>query len=193
MMSMHRLPNFGGRLCTVRGAAVTFYSRVGGGRKRRFRASEKIRLTSGRHFPVMGENIRVSTQPFWLCGSMMACQARPKYGSRALTRRGAAGTLHPVGGFGMGLTSAPTAVALRQQHPRFGPQTGDTTALGQSRAVHTCGWFACRIWGSSATAQAECAPKCLIQEPSEGRFPIPLALVSSMAAGGGASGRSRAN
>ena len=71
----------------------------------------------------------------------------------------------------MGLTSAPTAVALRQQHPRFGPQTGDTTALGQSRAVHTCGWFARRIWGSSATAQAECAPKCLSQEPSEGRFP----------------------
>jgi hypothetical protein len=70
-----------------------------------------------------------------------------------------------------GLSSAATAVALRRQHPGFGPQTGATTALGQSRAVHTCGWFACRIWGSSATAQAEGAPKCLSQEPSEGRFP----------------------
>ena len=99
MMLINRLPNFGGRPCTVRCAAVTFYSKGGGSTSSLSRHEEK---TNGRKFPAMVENIRVSTQPFRRCGSMMTCYAPPNFGCGTPARRGGAGTLHPLGGVGTG-------------------------------------------------------------------------------------------
>ena len=71
---------------------------------------------NGRHFPATEYNIRVSTQPFRHCGSMIICYAPPKFGCDAPPRRGGAGTCVHLQGSEWGLFSTPTAAALRQQH-----------------------------------------------------------------------------